>query len=198
MSFDFKKDPIDNFLELLKEAQAKGIPDAHAMALATVDQEKRPSVRIVYYKGLFERGLCFYTNYFGHKGHDLADNPNIAANFFWPHLDQQIRFQGLVKKLPREQSEKYFHSRPRLSQVGAWASNQSEEIPSYQFLEDKITKLAKQYDGQNVPCPPHWGGYQIIPTEIEFWFGRQGRLHERYVYARNKAQDDWRRFLRSP
>lgn len=198
MSFNFKNDPIDNFVELLKEAQAKGIPDAHAMSLATVDSEKRPSVRIVYFKGLFERGLSFYTNYLGHKGHDLESNPNIAANFFWPHLDQQVRFQGIVKKLPREQSEKYFHSRPRLSQIGAWASNQSEEIPSYKFLEDKITALLNQYEGKVIPCPPHWGGYQLIPLEIEFWFGRTGRLHERYVYARKTVNEEWRRFLRSP
>lgn len=196
MSFDFKKDPIDIFLELLKAAQAKGIPDAHAMSLATVDKNSKPSIRIVYFKEMWERGLCFYTNYNGHKGLDLENNNQVAINFFWPHLDQQVRMGGVAKKLPRELSEKYFKTRPRLSQLGAWASNQSEEIPSLQLLEQKIDNLAKVYENKEIPCPPYWGGYQILPSEIEIWFGRLGRLHERYVYQKQGL--DWRRFLRSP
>lgn len=200
MSFDFKNDPIDNFLKLYSEAQIKGVPEAQAMALATVSKENQPSVRIVYFKGFFEkdnnRGFCFYTNYLGRKGHDIEANPKVSANFFWPHLDQQVRIEGRVEKLPREQSEKYFASRPRLSQIGAWASNQSEQIESYESLVKKISELEQKFKGQAIPCPPHWGGYAIWAEEIEFWFGKMGRLHERYVYQ--KSLSGWTRFLRSP
>ena len=200
MSFDFKNDPIDNFLNLYKEAQVRGIPEAHAMTLATANKENQPSVRIVYFKGMFEvqgrRGLCFYTNYNGRKGLDIENNPLAAANFFWPHQDRQVRFEGRVQRLPRELSESYFATRPRLSQAGAWASAQSEKIDSYQSLTLKISEIEKMYKGKPIPCPPNWGGYCLLPHEIEFWFGRAGRLHERYVYQFSGGQ--WDRFLRSP
>lgn len=196
MSFDFKKDPLENFLESLKQAQIKGVPDHNAMALATVNEKNEPSVRIVFYKGLLRRGFSFYTNYNGHKGKDLVQNKNVSANFFWSHLDQQIRVDGVVEKLTAEESDTYFATRARLSQIGAWASNQSEKIESFASFEEKIVAVEKKYAGQAVPRPPHWGGYIIIPREIEFWFGRNGRLHERYVYQKNNQ--DWNRFLRSP
>lgn len=197
MSFDFKKDPLENFLELYKQAQAKGIPDANAMSLASVNSENQPSVRIVLFKGLVDRGFSFYTNYNGRKGRDLDFNKKVAVNFFWPQLDQQIRIEGVVQKLSQEANEKYFSSRPRLSQIGAWVSHQSEKISSYEELSLKIQQMEKKYQGQIVPCPPHWGGYRIDPTEIEFWFGRMGRLHERYVYQKSSDQN-WSRFMRSP
>lgn len=196
MSFDFKTDPFENFLKLYSEAQKKGVPEAHAMSLATVNSELQPSVRIVYYKGLHEGGFSFYTNYAGRKGQDLNSNTKACANFFWPHLDQQVRIEGTVEKLARAESEKYFATRPRLSQIGAWASNQSEEIPSLDFFKAKVAEAEKKFAGSPVPCPPHWGGYRLVPSEIEFWFGRNARLHERYVYQKDGA--DWRRFLRSP
>ena len=200
MSFDFKKDPIDNFLSLYKEAQIRGVPEAQAMSLATVSDKNQPSVRIVYFKGIFEgqqnRGLSFYTNYNGRKGHDMDANNKVSANFFWPHLDRQVRFEGYVEKLPRETSEAYFATRARLSQAGAWASAQSEKIDSYDNLLTKISDIEKKYQGQKIPCPPHWGGYCLVPTEIEFWFGKNGRLHERYVYEKNGTA--WNKFLRSP
>lgn len=201
MSFDFKNDPIDNFLKSYKEAQIKGVPDANAMALATVNANNQPSVRIVFFKGFFEktvesRGFCFYTNYQGRKAHDMDVNPKVSANFFWPHLDHQIRIEGVVEKLPREMSEEYFSTRPRASQIGAWASDQSEKIESYEVLQKKITQLEEKFKGQSVPCPPHWGGYCLVPTEIEFWFGKTGRLHERYVYQ--KQGSGWNRLMRSP
>jgi pyridoxamine 5'-phosphate oxidase len=200
MSFDFKNDPFENFLKSYKEAQLKGVPDANAMALATVNKENQPSVRIVFFKEFFEkdynRGFCFYTNYHGRKAQDMQDNPKVSANFFWPHLDHQIRIEGYVEKLPREVSERYFATRPRASQIGAWASEQSEEISSYDVLLQKIHDLEKKYHGQPVPCPPHWGGYALFPLEIEFWFGKTGRLHERYVYR--KTAGGWDRFMRSP
>lgn len=196
MSFDFKNDPLDNFLKFYKEAQIKGVPEANAMALATVNSDKQPSVRIVFYKGLIHRGFSFYTNYSGRKGRDLEANANVAANFFWPHLDQQIRVQGIAQKLSREESEAYFATRPRLSQAGAWASQQSEVLNSLTDLQNTISDIEKKYHGQKIPCPPHWGGFVIVPEEIEFWFGKQGRLHERYVYQ--KEGEGWKRFLRSP
>lgn len=196
MSFDFKKDPFDNFLDLLKEAQIKGVPDHNAMALATVNEKCEPSVRIVFYKGLVRRGFSFYTNYQGRKGKDLEQNKSVCANFFWSHLDQQVRVEGVIEKLTAEESDAYFASRPRLSQIGAWASDQSEKIESFAKFQEKTDQLIAKFHGQKIPRPPHWGGYIILPKEIEFWFGRIGRLHERYVYE--KQGDQWNRFLRSP
>lgn len=197
MSFDFKKDPFENFLELLDEAQAKKVPDHNAMALATVNEKCEPSVRIVLYKGLVRGGFSFYTNYGGRKGQDLEVNKAGAVNFFWPELQQQIRIQGVIKKLTAEESDEYFASRPRLSQIGAWSSNQSEKIDSFESFQEKVNAVEKKYEGQVVPRPPHWGGYHILPSEIEFWFGRTGRLHERYVYQKQN-DGSWNRFLRSP
>lgn len=196
MSFDFKSDPIENFLKLYKAAQIKGVPDANAMALATVNNENQPSVRIVLFKGISDGGFSFFTNYDGRKAHDIKTNNKVSANFFWPHLDQQIRIEGQVEKLSRVESEKYFSTRPRLSQIGAWASHQSEKIDSFEVLKKKLEQLESDYKGKEIPCPPHWGGYRITPSEIEFWFGKLGRLHERYVYQKNAA--GWEKFLRSP
>ena len=196
MSFDFKKDPFENFLELFKAAQVKGVPEHNAMALATVNQKSQPSVRIVLYKGLVRRGFSFYTNYDGRKGQELDKNNSVAATFFWPHLEQQIRIEGKAEKLTAEESDKYFSSRPRLSQIGAWSSNQSEKIESFESFQKKINAIEEKFNGKTVSRPPHWGGYRIVPTEIEFWFGKVGRLHERYVYSGNDMQ--WNRFLRSP
>lgn len=201
MSFDFKNDPYENFLKLYKGAQIKGVPEAQAMALATVNANNQPSVRIVYFKGMFEdggqnRGFCFYTNYEGRKGQDMQSNPQVSANFFWPHLDEQVRIEGVVEKLPREMSEKYFATRARISQIGAWASHQSETIASYDELMKRTEAMTEKFKGQPVPCPPHWGGYCLVPTEIEFWFGKTGRLHERYIYQRNGS--GWNRLMRSP
>lgn len=196
MGFDFKNDPIDNFLELYKAAQIKGVPDANAMALATVNNENQPSVRIVLLKGITDGGFSFFTNYNSHKAQDIENNNKVSANFFWTQLEQQICIEGVVEKLSREESEKYFSTRPRLSQIGAWASHQSEKIESIEAFKEKIEKIEQKYKGQTIPCPPHWGGYLITPTEIEFWFGKAGRLHERYVYK--KIPTGWEKFLRSP
>lgn len=194
--FDFKKDPFENFFTLYKEAQIKGIPDAHAMTLATVNKENKPSVRIVYYKGMIRGGFSFYTNYDGRKAHDIESNKNVSVNFFWSHLDRQIRIDGVVEKLTREESEAYFSTRPRLSQLGAWTSNQSEVIESFAAFNTKFAEVDKKFLGKKVPCPPNWGGYRIIPSEFEFWFGKNGRLHERYIYQLNGT--NWKTFLRSP
>ncbi len=196
MAFDFKNDPFENFLELFKAAQIKGVPEHNAMALATVNEKLQPSVRIVLFKGLVRRGFSFYTNYDGRKGQELDKNNSVAATFFWPHLDQQIRIEGKVEKLTAEESDKYFLSRPRLSQLGAWSSNQSEKIESFESFQKKTSAIEKKFEGQTVSRPPHWGGFRIVPFEIEFWFGKVGRLHERYVYS--GSDSNWNRFLRSP
>ena len=196
MGFDFKNDPIDNFLKLYKVAQIKGVPAANAMALATVNSENQPSARTVLLKDVSGGGFSFFTNYNSHKAQDIENNNKVSANFFWPQLEQQVCIEGVAEKISREESEKYFSTRPRLSQIGAWASHQSEKIESFESLKEKIENLEQKYKGQTVPCPPHWGGYQINPTEIEFWFGKDGRLHERYVYK--KIPIGWEKFLRSP
>ncbi len=196
MAFDFKRDALDNFLELFKQAQIKGVPEVNAMALATVNEKNQPSVRMVLCKGLIRRGFSFYTNYDGRKGREIDNNKSVAATFFWPHLDQQIRIEGMAERLTSEESDAYFASRARLSQIGAWSSDQSEKIESIESFQRKINSIEKKFEGKSIPRPAHWGGYRIEPKEIEFWFGKLGRLHERYVYEAHG--NDWNRFLRSP
>lgn len=196
MGFDFKIDPLDNFVGLFKQAQMKGIPDSNAISLATVNADNKPSVRIVLFKGLIRQGFSFFTNYDGRKARDIASNKNVAATFFWSHLDLQIRIEGHAEKTTRAESEAYFATRPRLSQLGAWSSHQSEKIQSFDEVQQKINETSQKFAGQPVPCPAHWGGYRIEPLEIEFWFGKTGRLHERYVYQKDGL--GWKRFLRSP
>lgn len=198
MSFDFKKEPVENFLTLFYEAQSKGIPDANAMSLATVTRENKPANRIVLFKGMIDGGFSFYTNYQGQKGTDLEFNKFVCAHFFWPHLDQQIRIEGYVEKCAESDSDKYFGTRPRQSQIGAWTSLQSQELESFDHFHQRYQEFEKKFEGQNVPRPPHWGGYIIIPLQYEFWFGRAGRLHERYVYTRSKIDNPWVRSLKYP
>ncbi|AZZ37240.1 pyridoxamine 5'-phosphate oxidase [Bdellovibrio sp. qaytius] len=206
MSFDFKKDPFLNFQNSLKTAQLKGIPEHQAMSIATVNEKNEPSVRVVYFKGLIRGGFSFYTNYDGRKGHDLDTNPNICANFFWPHLDEQVRISGFTDKLTDSESDQYFATRARLSQLGAWASLQSSEMQNFDQFHQRMAEFTKKFEGQKVPRPPHWGGYRIIPREIEFWFGKNGRLHERYVYTATNSLDkitnateyQWKTSLRFP
>ncbi len=198
-SFNFNKDPFEHFKTLFAEAEQKITKDPNAMSLATVGPDGFPSLRTVLYKGWAHDGLTFFTNYQSHKSQDLNGNSKCAALFFWPTLERQIRIEGLVEKLPRAENEMYFQSRPRLSQIGAWASEQSQVIPNTEFLESKVIDLEKKYENTTVPCPPHWGGYCLKPLRIEFWFGRQGRLHERYVYEKDSVQaNSWRTFMKSP
>jgi pyridoxamine 5'-phosphate oxidase len=197
MKFDFKNDPIDNFLKSFQFVQVKGIPDPNAMSLATVSDNK-PANRIVLYKGMNAGGFSFFTNYQGRKGQELSKNKNVAATFFWPNIDHQIRIEGYVEKLSDADSDLYFSSRPRISQIGAWASNQSSVIASFTDFQNKIDQISKQFEEKKIDRPPNWGGFRIIPLEIEFWFGKMGRLHERYVYQRESVTANWNRFLRSP
>ncbi|WII73673.1 pyridoxamine 5'-phosphate oxidase [Bdellovibrio sp. 22V] len=193
---DITLDPFQHFDRLLKEAMAKQVPEANAMSVATVDEEGVPSVRIVYLKEVSKGGFVFYGNYNSHKGKDIEINENVCLNFHWPVLWQQIRITGKAEKISAAESDAYFATRARLSQIGAWASHQSEIIPDRDWLARRVAEYEKQFDGQIVPRPPHWGGWRVIPTEIEFWFGLSGRLHERYVYQR--GADGWKTFMRSP
>jgi pyridoxamine 5'-phosphate oxidase len=192
------QDPLAWFEAELQKAQQAQVPEAHAMQLATVDGEGIPSIRTVYYKGMVRGGFSFYTNYSSQKGQELIRSGRAALNFFWPALAQQVRVHGLAEKLTREESEAYFKTRARLSQIGAWASEQSQEIPGPDWLESRVQDYEKRFDGAQVPCPLDWGGFHLIPLQVEFWFGQEGRLHNRYVFERFGTESPWRMYMKSP
>ena len=194
-SFDFQKDPFENFLNLYKSAEARQVYEPHAMVLSTQGLQGRPSSRVVFYKGLLRGGLSFYTNYEGQKSKEIEKNPGVALNFYWPTLEQQIRVVGIAERTTREESENYFRTRARLSQLGAWASRQSQLLQEGD-LEKRIDEFTKKFENQEVPCPPNWGGFIVRPDFFEFWFGRRGRLHERFIYQQQAGQ--WQRLRKFP
>ncbi len=197
-SFDFSLDPFAHFQELFSQA-SKLIPkDPNAMSLATVSENGQPSVRTVLFKGLVRGGFSFYTNYESAKGRDLLSARKAALLFYWPVMDVQVRLEGSVEKLTRAESEAYFKTRARLSQLGAWASHQSQKITDHETLDRRVQELDRQYEGQEIPCPNNWGGFHLLPAKMEFWFARKGRLHERYVYERDSLQAPWETSMRSP
>jgi pyridoxamine 5'-phosphate oxidase len=164
--------------------------DTTAMVLATVDQAGRPSSRAVLLKGVDERGFIFYTNYDSRKSRELAENPNVALTFYWPDLERQVCVGGVVSKISREESEAYFKSRPRGSQLAAWASNQFDVVADRAALEKKWNEMAAKFPG-DVPLPPNWGGFVLKPDWIEFWQGRLNRLHDRFRYTR-QPDSSWK------
>ena len=189
-------DPFHLFDEWFAEARASELNDAEAMALATADATGQPAVRMVLLKGYGPEGFVFYTNEESAKGEQLAENPRAALLFHWKSLRRQVRVQGDVERVSSADADAYFASRARDSQLGAWASEQSRALDSRQTFEDRFDEAKRRFEGQDVPRPPYWGGYRVIPDRIEFWTDRAHRLHERRQFVRDGAA--WREGLLYP
>lgn len=182
-------DPLKQFEKWLEEAIENEVNEAYAVSLSTVGHDGFPSTRIVFLRGISNGGLIFYTNYGSLKGRELAAEDRALMNFFWPELQRQVRVKGLVSKISPEQSDDYFASRPRNSQLGAWASKQSQPLDSRETLENRVKELEMEYEGKVIPRPENWGGYVLMPVEWEFWKGRSSRLHDRFTYT--QKGEDW-------
>ena len=189
-------DPIEQFDKWWNEALNSEIEEVNAMTLATATKDGIPSARIVLLKDYDERGFVFFSNYKSHKGQELESNAHAALVFFWKVLERQIRIQGVVEKTDAKESDAYFTSRPAGSRIGAWASPQSAVIKNRSLLEENVERYKKQFD-KEIPRPPHWGGYRVIPSVIEFWQGRSNRLHDRIRYTK-QSNGAWKKERLAP
>lgn len=185
---DLDDDPVRQFRRWFADAERAQLLEPNAMTLATADPAGRPSARVVLLKEIDERGLVFFTDYRSRKARELAANPRAAAVFLWKELERQVRVSGDVDVVSAEESSAYFRTRPRGSRLGAWASVQSAELPDRAALEETVKRMDAQYPGEEIPLPPHWGGYRLLPNEFEFWQGRENRLHDRFRYVRSGSR----------
>lgn len=194
---DLYAEALDTFDRLFDEALAAGEPDRTAMAVATTTLDARPSVRMVLLKSHDARGFAFYTHLDGRKGLELQANPHAALLFHWPRVREgvQVRIEGRVHEVPADEADAYFASRPRGSQVGAWASKQSETLDSAEAFEQRCQRVEADFEGREIPRPPRWTGLRVRPRRIEFWYGAQFRLHERWLYERDAASVWTKRML---
>jgi pyridoxamine 5'-phosphate oxidase len=190
-------DPVELLNHWLEEARSgTDLPNPNAMTLATVDGEGRPSARIVLLRGLDDRGAVFFTNYKGRKGRELEGNRHAALVHHWDVLERQVRIEGAVTRASEEESDAYWSTRPRGSRLGAWASRQSEVIPSRSALQSELDRFDKEFEGRDVPRPDHWGGFRVALERVEFWQGQPARIHDRLLYHR--TVDGWRTERLSP
>ncbi|MGB0835458.1 MAG: pyridoxamine 5'-phosphate oxidase [Psychrobium sp.] len=197
VSVDVLDDPIAMFGQWFKQAQESGIVLPESLTLATATPEGKPSARVVLLKSFDDSGFVFFTNYGSRKGKELTENPHAAMVFHWNILQRQVRVEGSIERVSGAESLAYFHSRPRGSQIGAWASYQSSEIDCRETLAAKVKEIEAKYAGQEIPLPPFWGGFKLTPHTIELWQGRADRLHDRYTFTKDDA-DNWQRKLLSP
>lgn len=193
---EMHSNPLDQFRQWFKEAVEAETPEVNALSLATVDQNHKPHNRIVLLKGIENNQFVFYTNYRSHKGQQILANPDVSLNFLWIELQRQVRIEGYATQVDERISDAYFRSRPLESQIGAWASFQSEKLSNRAELEARYAAIQEKYAGQEIPRPPHWGGFAVNAHLIEFWQGRTSRLHDRIVYE--KADGQWHRYRLNP
>ena len=190
-------DPISFFRQWFSDAETAQITEINAMTLATVDAHQLPHARIVLLKGLDDKGFIFFTNYDSAKGHEIKQHPHAALVFFWKELERQVRIEGAIEKISMDESDAYFHSRPVASQIGAWASPQSTPISSRDILDLNYNRYEQEFSDIEIPRPPHWGGYRVLPKAIEFWQGRSSRMHDRLLFSLT-SDGEWERSRLAP
>ena len=187
------KDPIQEFNRWYRSAKSGSARHLDTVTLATTDSRGRPSARIVLFKGMSpDGGFRIFTNYNSRKARELSENPATALVFYWVEMGRQVRVEGKAIRLSAEESDEYWQTRPRLRQIGAWASNQSEELPDRRKLLERVRSFTRRFKGAEIPRPPHWGGYRIVPERIEFWFEKPGRLHRRIQFTLQRGASAWK------